>query len=131
MKPETKKPIMLASRGSRLLNYFLDLAAIRLIFNFVLLIFAINHIYFNLLGQVIVNFFVLFLYFLILEGLFSRTAGKLFTKTQVINLKGNKPTSKQILIRSLTRMIPLEQLSFVFFDTGWHDKLSETRVAEV
>ncbi len=70
------------------------------------------------------------LYFILMEGIFGVTIGKLLTGTRVVNAKGGKPSLGQIVGRSFARMIPFEPFSFLFGDntTGWHDSLSGTRV---
>ena len=73
---------------------------------------------------------ILALYFIVMEGIFGVTIGKLLTGTRVVNAKGGKPSFGQIVGRSFARMIPFEPFSFLFGDntTGWHDSLSGTRV---
>lgn len=74
-------------------------------------------------------FLTYFLYFLIMESVFSRTVGKYITGTVVVNNNKEKPGFVNILIRSLIRFIPIDW--FTFFKpnpTGWHDSLSKTFV---
>ncbi len=77
----------------------------------------------------IVGFGVMFLYYFISEATTQRTIGKFFTGTIVVNQSGEKPTSKQIAIRSVSRLVPFEAFSF-FGEMGWHDKWSETYVVK-
>lgn len=62
------------------------------------------------------------------EILFQKTVGKFITRTYVVNLKGEKPSVKNILIRTFCRLIPCEAISFLFMENGIHDKFSKTRV---
>ncbi len=70
-------------------------------------------------------------YYLIFESLFGRTPGKFLTGTKVIDYNGNKPNFKRILIRSLCRLIPIDALSFLFSEDGWHDSISKTSVINI
>ncbi len=68
------------------------------------------------------------IYYLIYEGVFGITPAKLLTETTVINDDGNKPALKDIVVRTLTRLIPFEAFTF-FTSRGLHDKFSNTTVA--
>ena len=71
------------------------------------------------------------IYYSVFEATTGRTVGKFITKTKVVNEKGEKPNFGMTLIRSLCRYIPFEPLSFLGSDnSGWHDKLSKTKVIE-
>ena len=72
------------------------------------------------------------IYFIIFEGLFSRTVSKMITGSIVINAKGNKISWKQSIIRSLARLIPFDALSFLGSKNpiGWHDSLAKTYVVD-
>lgn len=65
-----------------------------------------------------------------METSFQTTVGKMLTKTVVINDYAQKPTTKQILGRSLSRIVPFEALSCIN-GRGWHDKWSGTWVVEI
>ena len=83
------------------------------------------------IGSRIFILFLLFLYYTILESFTGKTLGKYLTKTKVVNPEGEKPVWTKILLRSLCRFIPLDQISFLFdFKSGWHDTLSKTIVVE-
>jgi len=77
---------------------------------------------------------VIFLYYFIGEFfLKGKTLGKFATKTRVRKTSGEKPSKENILIRSLTRLIPFEFIS-IFFEIekkdSWHDRFSDTIVVE-
>ena len=79
--------------------------------------------------ELTIGLVVLLIYYNVFEIFFGTTIGKLFTKTVVVDIYGEKPSANAILIRSLCRMIPFEVFSF--FGTpcvGWHDSLSKTYV---
>ena len=70
-------------------------------------------------------------YYLLLESIFGRTVGKLITGTAVVNEHGGKPTFKQIIGRTLCRLIPFEPLSFFGAKGyGWHDSIPNTYVID-
>lgn len=72
------------------------------------------------------------LYYFIFESLTFRSLGKYVTKTKVIMINGSAPTPKDILIRSLCRIIPFDALSFLGAKgKGWHDKISKTYVVDI
>jgi uncharacterized RDD family membrane protein YckC len=79
--------------------------------------------------ELTIGLVVLLIYYNVFEIFFGTTIGKLFTKTVVVDVYGEKPNTNAILIRSLCRLIPFEMFSF--FGTpciGWHDSLSKTYV---
>ena len=69
-----------------------------------------------------------FLVYTVTEYFFSKTVGKFISRTKVVNLDGTKPGLKNILSRTLCRLIPCEAFSFMFLQNGLHDKFSKTRV---
>lgn len=69
-----------------------------------------------------------FCYYFFSELLFGKTLGKLITKSTVVSETGEKPTMNQIVIRSLCRLIPFDNFSFLLGERGWHDKFSKTEV---
>lgn len=74
---------------------------------------------------------VLLLYYNIFEIFFARTIGKFITNTVVVDIDGEKPSSQEILIRSLCRLIPFDAFSFLGApDKGWHDSISKTYVVK-
>lgn len=132
---------LLASQGQRLGNYFIDL-----IFQYAL-IFALSIIAGIILGILGIDGFsewadsidrieeylfgaiIMVLYYSITESLFSRTIGKLITKTIVVDINGEKPASGIIIKRSFCRLIPFNHFSFLGGNTrGWHDSISNTYV---
>ena len=71
-------------------------------------------------------------YFLIFEGVFGRTFGKLITRTRVICSKTKKsPSFSQIVSRTFSRFIPFDLFSYLSnYPIGWHDSISGTRVVD-
>jgi hypothetical protein len=64
--------------------------------------------------------------YFVTEKLFGVSPSKLLTDTCVTSVTGGRPTLA-IFTRSLSRLIPLESLSF-FSAQGWHDRFSGTEV---
>lgn len=72
---------------------------------------------------------LIFSSYFIQEYFFGKTIGKLFTGTRVVDNDGNKPPAWSIIIRTASRLIPFEALSFLSSDKrGWHDTISDTFV---
>ena len=69
-----------------------------------------------------------FSYYFFLELLTGKTIGKILTKTIVVDRNGKRPKAARIIIRTLMRMFPIEILSFVFGNFGFHDVISRTTV---
>jgi len=67
-------------------------------------------------------------YYALLETKYQKTVAKFITKTKVVNYDGSKPTSSDILRRTLCRIIPFDAISFLFSANGFHDRLSNTKV---
>lgn len=72
-------------------------------------------------------------YYLLMETFFGFTIGKLATGTRVVDERGERPSSRQLLIRTAMGFVPLEPIS-AFGEKGseplpWHDTVAKTRVA--
>jgi uncharacterized RDD family membrane protein YckC len=132
-----------ASQGKRFANYLIDLISL-MIFSFifgailgiVLAIISPSSLSLfeqeNKLIDYLLGFIVGMIYYSVLEASTGKTIAKFITKTKVVNEKGEKPDFGTILLRSLCRFIPFEPFSFFGSDnSGWHDKLSKTRVIEI
>lgn len=68
------------------------------------------------------------IYYISLEYYFNKSIGKYFSNTIVVNLDGTKPNFETIIFRTLSRFIPFDALSFLFGDTGFHDRFSDTKL---
>lgn len=130
-----------ASRTKRLLNWLIDTIIIALIWFGVILItsnFVINlelHEWVEKVNAFKISLSItgtVFLYYLIFEGFFKTTLGKIITKTSLTTLSGDKISFYQTIIRTICRFIPFEPLSFFSKEAiGWHDSLSKTMVIEI
>ncbi|UTX46605.1 RDD family protein [Chryseobacterium sp. MA9] len=131
-----------ASSWIRLANNFLDLIILyiinyllSLVSNFLYEVTSIEFFYFysngNILWQFFIGNFNYCLYYFLMENyLDGRTVAKYITGTKVISTDGTKPTTQQIIYRSLSRIVPFDGLSFLGVN-GWHDSWSYTRVINV
>lgn len=136
------KETLLASKGKRLGNFLIDyIIQYLLMTGFGYVIFFISEMtasygLYNLIIQndsfltnYIIGAFILILYYIINEGLTKRSLGKFITQTKVVMIDGSEPKFRDILIRTLCRLIPFEMLSFLGVNgKGWHDQLSNTYV---
>ncbi len=148
---EFKKPkqiditnVMLASSGQRLGNYFLDM----IIYNMINVIpVAIGWVLYYFLGEeelifwledinpiadFLISYVIVVIYYTVLESLTGRSVAKYITNTKVLMADGSTPTSSDIFKRSLCRLIPFDQLSFLgTIPRGWHDTISKTVVVDL
>jgi uncharacterized RDD family membrane protein YckC len=68
-------------------------------------------------------------YYLLFEGLMGRTLGKLVTRTRVVSADDKGLSFGRIFVRTVSRFVPFEALSFWFGDGQmWHDSWSQTAV---
>ena len=81
-------------------------------------------------GEYLFGIGAMIAYYLLFEGLFARTPGKLVCGTRVVDEHGGPPNFGQVLGRTFSRFIPFEPFSLLFGSegTGWHDTLPKTRV---
>jgi len=116
----------------RLIGFFIDFVIILVIYSLFVSISAeiynarIDKIYSPLL---LISPFIVF-YYSLQEYLFNTSIGKMIFKLKVVSAKTNeKPTFSQILIRSLSRLIPIDIFFYLFKrPIGLHDIISKTVV---
>lgn len=138
---ETIDALRPASRRLRFWNFVLDTLCFSAIYIALTLLFAVIYVFSTpadadapalvtlLPSLLLIPCYVL--YYFTFEYLFQKSPAKFITGTKLIAI-GDKPASrKQILKRSLARLIPLEGLSFLFSSEGIHDVFSRTRVIRV
>ena len=84
------------------------------------------------IGGSVASLILFIVYYGVSELLWQKTPAKFITGTKVVMRDGSKAPFKNLLGRSFARIIPFDQLSFLFrkFPIGWHDKLSGTIVVE-
>ncbi len=71
------------------------------------------------------------LYYGGMEVIFKKTAGKFLTGTKVVTSDGSDPGIIHIISRTFSRLIPFDQLSFLFTRNGIHDLVSRTIVIRI
>jgi uncharacterized RDD family membrane protein YckC len=134
---------VLASQGQRFLNVIIDSVFIYILIlsagtTIVLIGEATNNFAvsswvenMNIVEIIAYGLLILFLYYFLTEVYFSRTLAKLVTRTVVVRKDGSKSTIKMIFIRTLSRFIVFEALSYLgSVSRGWHDSLSGTYVVK-
>jgi uncharacterized RDD family membrane protein YckC len=118
----------LAETSKRFQNNFIDSSIITLVTLISFRITLLSNIYLLLTT---LCFFAFFYYF-VSEKYFGKTIGKYFTNTSVYTREGKLPSNKQLIIRTLSRLIPIDSLSFLISKKpiGIHDLLSKTVVVD-
>ena len=132
---------LLATRGQRFMNCILDTLIVHIILvSIATTIVIIGNITNNynlakwaesttIFQRLLLWGVLLFLYYFLSETYFSRTFAKYFTKTIVVTKDGSRPNKRTISIRTLSRFIPLECLTFLGTNVrGLHDLFSDTYV---
>lgn len=132
---------LLATRGQRFFNCILDLLVVHIILasigTTIIIIGDVSNNYelsnwiesTTTVEKLLFWSVILFLYYFLTETYFSRTFAKYFTKTIVVTKDGSRPNKRTISIRTLSRFIPLEALTFLGTNVrGLHDLFSDTYV---
>ncbi len=117
-------------KGVRIANFIFDSILIIIIWALSLniIVFFINDIYWLTNYYDLIFYLIYFFYYFLFEIFIYRTPGKMLTKTSVKTFNNQQPTFKMIAIRSVLRIVPIDQLSFLFGAIGLHDELSKTTV---
>lgn len=115
--------------GTRFVNYLIDFIA------YVISAFITSLILSLLLGNSEITGLLaltlsFFAYYIVLENKYQKTAGKYLTKTKVVMKDGSKPELNDIVRRTFCRLIPFDNISFLFMRNGFHDNLSDTMVVK-
>jgi uncharacterized RDD family membrane protein YckC len=118
--------------GTRVLNCIIDT-----IFVFILAYIASKtynwYVYYYAIRPLNFGWFfaaAIVVFYTICEGIFSKTPGKWFSQTRVVNVKGFKPNFLQIILRSLLRLTIIDFVFIAFLDKPVHDYLSKTEVVQ-
>lgn len=127
-----------ASKTKRFINYLIDMAGMYTL-GFLFAIFYIlvqeDDTVFDDMGYWSEHLFgvvIMLIYYLLTESLLQgKTLGKYFTKTRAINKNGYPMGTKELIQRSLSRIVPFDAFSFLGeMGSGWHDKWSDTMVID-
>ena len=73
-------------------------------------------------------FLVYVFYYALFELKWQKTVGKMITKTKVVSYSEQKPSNTDIVVRTFSRLVPFDVISYVFVRNGIHDILSKTKV---
>jgi uncharacterized RDD family membrane protein YckC len=127
-----------AGLGSRIINYLFDLLGIGMFTYVIGTVLTALGLQARLVDDkgmltdmgLLTSILIVMTYYIVLEGLTSRTLGKFITGTYVVTDEGLKPSFATILGRTLCRFIPFEALTFLLSSVGFHDRLSHTRVVK-
>ncbi len=142
--PDEALPIEPAGRWRRLFNLLIDYVG-HSIFSIVLSIPYVLYVYLeggdaavarleepDLLRDYAIGLAAMLAYYILMEGFFGFTLGKLITGTRVVTEAGGKPGWGQVVGRTFARLIPFEPFSLLFSSDrqlrGWHDSLPKTYV---
>lgn len=126
-----EKKMKEANKGARVGNAIADTICVVIIYYLIEVMYTI--VYFAVFDDYpFVPGFLFYLiytgYYFLFEQFSGTTPGKLLTGTVVRNYDGSKPSVKRIFLRSVLRIFPHDQLSFLCGATGLHDELSKTKV---
>ena len=116
-------------KRTRLYNFLID----SIIFFIIVLIFSMllkNHIEKQNLKYLMILLY--YVYYFTFELTTGKTIGKMITKTKVVNTDNDrKPNFTRILIRTISRLIPIDIISYAFSSNGIHDIISKTELKKV
>lgn len=122
--------------GFRLLAFLIDYFILGLI-SLPISIYSWSHILNNYpqdirVISILFTFSILFFYFFLFELIWRKTLGKAILKLKVVTELNSNYWFGKIFIRTLSRFIPLEPLSFLLYKNEFflHDKLSKTKVVK-
>jgi len=79
-----------------------------------------------------ISYSAFLVYYILMEGLFGFTVGKLITGTRVVDAQGRRLDFRRGFLRSPCRMIPFDAVSLFLSDDdvrrAWHDSITRTYV---
>ncbi|NCU02958.1 MAG: RDD family protein [Chitinophagaceae bacterium] len=121
-----------ASKGTRMANYMVDMCAVLLIAAIVEYVYSLASVslFDNWMPMPGIFFYIVYLcYYLLFEFFLASTPGKLLTRTTVKRIDGTKPSFAQLFIRNVMRLFPFYEFTHLFgLGPGLHDHLSKTTV---
>lgn len=128
---QDSEDLIQASNAQRFANYIVD----SMLIGAALIVFSnmfpsIIHI--DPEHQLELNIIVVLIYTTygtLMEFFLGKTLGKFVTRTNVVSANGYRPTFLNVLGRNLCRVIPFDNISFLF-GRGWHDSISDTYVVK-
>jgi uncharacterized RDD family membrane protein YckC len=127
-------PLRRATRGQRFGTFLIDMVFYYLLAICVGVVLAVAGVgdALDSVPDPVIGAIILSIYYIPQEFYTGRTLGKRIMKTQVVNDIGGLASLKQVVGRTLCRMIPFEAFSFLAAEEGgprgWHDRLPKTFV---
>lgn len=118
--------LVIAESNKRLMNYLIDQVS-ACIYTLIFVLFIYDP------GSLIVAYLLIgcSYYFFMEHFNDGKTMGKIVTKTKAVTIDGDKMPIKTIFIRTISRFIPFDNVSYLLLNTtGWHDMISKTIVIE-
>lgn len=113
----------------RLLNFIIDsivVLAIIMIASY----FLVDYVSINEMKICGIIFY--YFYYFFSELVFDQTVGKIITRHKVVScITKQKPSFVQIFLRTISRLIPVDSLSYLFRKNGLHDILSKTELKKI
>ena len=113
-------------RRIRFLNFIIDSLV------FLVIVVSASFVFRNLVEQDDMKIYSIVFYcayYFLFELLSGRTIGKMITGTKVVDKASKEdPSFIQILLRTLSRLIPVDYISYLFRSNGIHDYLSSTQL---
>lgn len=124
--PETLK----VNKKTRFFHFVIDLFVAYVFSYFVGYLFGIYQLgYIVVDNQYLFGSIVIFVFYFFQEYFFGKTIGKFITKTHVVDKTGNKPSLIRLVVRTFSRLIPLEAITYLSKEKrGLHDIISTTYV---
>ena len=121
--------VRIMKKRIRLYNFLID----SILFYIIILVISIllkEYVERQNLKYLMILFY--YLYYFILELTIGQTIGKIITKTRVVTVDNNeKPSFTKIFVRTISRLIPIDLISYLFSSNGIHDSLSKTELKKI
>ena len=114
-----------SSKTVRAFNFIIDTVVFIIILSLILFSLSEQSVYTFITA---ILFILPILYYVIPEVLWGQTFGKLITGSIVVNEIGETPNISNILLRTLGRLIPFDQLSLILSERALHDRIAKTYV---
>jgi uncharacterized RDD family membrane protein YckC len=116
---ESSEPLVDASQGQRFVNMLIDGIARFVLAASLGFLLGLAGVGVDTGGVALPFFgFSFCLYYVFSEGMFGVTLGKLVTGTRVVGLDGSSPRLGAIVVRTLSRLVPFDALTFLSGSPG-------------
>lgn len=132
----TSEPIkpLPTTQGKRFANYILDIIGLYVASFIIGILLGFLGLYglIENMNEYLYGAMVGLIFYTLFEYNWGKTPAKFITKTKVVMSNGKKPEFRDIVVRTLIRLIPFEAFSFLGSKnpTGWHDRWSKTMVID-